>query len=215
MVPPLLNHITCNQREYTVRRTITLKEFNKSGGINKNIIRRGFARRSNPLPLDQMVTLHSRTVIPCSPIPYARAQPYHLGRGEGQGGIHVMIHIYAYCYITLNQLVITYRVGYHVRFRDISAQQRGRKYYIFPTSYKNKKIIFGLRPKPSTANFMQRNLLLFSRHLPCLLLRAITFYLNFEFTPTLWPFFARFAITSRHLWTIIIVDHGLYHCAYV
>ena len=100
-----------------------------------------------------MVTLHSRTVIPCSPIPYARAQPYHLGRGEGQGGIHVMIHIYAYCYITLNQLVITYRVGYHVRFRDISAQQRGRKYYIFPKSYKNKKSNFWLVPQAKHSKF--------------------------------------------------------------
>ena len=124
---------------------------------------------------------------------------------------------YIYMHIVIlhwYQLVITYRVGYHVRFCDISAQQRGRKYYIFPTWYKNKKVITAFCPKPSTANFMQRNLLLFSRHLPCLLLRAITFYLNFEFTPTLWPFFARFAITSRHLWTIIIVDHGLYHGAY-
>ena len=164
-----------------------------------------------------MVTLHSRTVIPCSPIPYARAQPYHLGRGKGQGGSHVMIHIYAYCYITLNQLVITYRVGYHVRFCDISAQQRGRKYYIFPTWYKNKEVITAFCPKPSTANLMQRNLLLFSRHLPFLLLRAITFHLNFGFTPTPWPFFARFAITWSylHLWTIIIVDQGLFYCAYV
>ena len=89
--------------------------------------------------------------------------------------MHIVIILHWY------QLVITYRVGYHVRFRDISAQQRGRKYYIFPTWYKNKKVITGLCPKPGTANFRQRNRLLFSRHLPCLLLRAITFYLNFGF----------------------------------
>ena len=127
---------------------------------------------------------------------------------------------YIYMHIVIlhwYQLVITYRVGYHVRFCDISAQQRGRKYYIFPTWYKNKKVITAFCPKPSTANFMQRNLLLFSRHLPFLLLRAITFHLNFGFTPNPWPFFARFAITWSylHLWTIIIVDQGLFYCAYV
>ena len=69
--------------------------------------------------------------------------------------MHIVIILHWY------QLVITYRVGYHVRFRDISAQQRGRKYYIFPTWYKNKKVITGLCPKPGTENFMQRNRLLF------------------------------------------------------
>ena len=127
------------------------------------------------LPLVQMVTLYSRAVIPCWPIPYVRARPYHLGRWQLWDDTYIYIHIVI---LHWYQLVITYRVGYHVRFCDISAQQRGRKYYVFPTWYKNKEVITAFCPKPSTANFMQRNLLLFSRHLPFLLLCAITCHLD-------------------------------------
>ena len=51
MVPPLLNHITCNQREYTVRRTITLKEFNKPGGIKKKNYTERLRTEVQPLKL--------------------------------------------------------------------------------------------------------------------------------------------------------------------
>ena len=139
-----------------------------------------------------------------------------LGQGRGAGwqpcdDTYICILLY---YTDINWLLLT--ASAIMSASVISLHNRGGGSTIsFLHHTKIKKVIFGLCPKPSTANFMQRNLLLFSRHLPCLLLRVITLYLNFEFTPTLWPFFARFSITSRHLWTIIIVDHELYHCAHV
>ena len=56
------------------------------------------------LPLVEMVTLHSRAVIPCWPIPYARAQPYHLGRWQLWDDTYICILLY---YTDINWLLLT------------------------------------------------------------------------------------------------------------